>query len=76
MRINVGDKVVHFKGGVYKVLAIARHADDLGVYVVYQALEAPNEVWIRGIEAFLSPVDRQKYPQARQQFRFEKMLDF
>lgn len=39
----------HYKGGVYKVLAVGkREGDETHTdYVVYQALAAPFTVWIR-----------------------------
>lgn len=73
MRIQRGDIVRHFKGKMYKVLDFAKHSETLEEYVVYQALYAPYGVWVRPLEMFLSPVDREKYPQVSQHFRFEKV---
>ncbi len=73
MRIKVGDIVNHFKNKRYKIMAIAKHSEDMGEYVVYQALYEPYGVWIRPLDMFLSEVDKQKYPDIKQKYRFEKI---
>lgn len=37
----------HFKGGQYRVLALARHSESLEPMVVYQALYGRQEIWVR-----------------------------
>lgn len=36
----------HFKGGMYRVLGMARHSETLGELVVYQSL-ADGAFWVR-----------------------------
>lgn len=62
----------HFKGVVYKVLEIAKDCETMEEYVVYQSLET-NIIWIRKLEVFLSEVDREKYPDVKQLYRFEEI---
>ena len=38
--------------------------------MVYRQLYGDGGLWIRPLEEFLSPVDREKYPDADQEFRF------
>ena len=61
----------HFKGDYYIVLDIAYDADTLKEYVVYRALYGDNKLWIRPKDEFLSKVDRDKYPNIKQKYRFE-----
>ena len=39
--INIGDVFRHFKGNVYKVIALARDCEDLSEVVVYQNVTYP-----------------------------------
>ena len=62
----------HFKGNIYQIVTLARHSEDGTQMVVYQQLYAPYEVYVRPLEMFMSRVDTNKYPNARQVYRFEK----
>lgn len=64
----------HFKGHVYQVIGIGKDADSLKDKVIYQNVDT-DEVWIRDLEDFLGEVDNEKYPHARQQYRFEFVED-
>ena len=61
----------HFKGNNYEVIAIARHSEDESPMVVYRALYGDGRLWCRPIKMFLSEVDHEKYPNVKQQYRFE-----
>lgn len=63
----------HFKGGVYQIIALAKDVDTLEIQVVYQALYGNFGFWTRSLSEFMSPVDKEKYPQAGQIWRFEKI---
>ena len=72
-RIHPGDIVRHFKGNLYEVLYFARDSETREEVVVYRALYGERGVWVRPKAMFLSRVDRQKYPDAAQTYRFERV---
>ena len=61
----------HFKGDYYLVVDVARHCETGEELVVYRMLYGDGGLWVRPKADFLSPVDRAKYPDCTQQYRFE-----
>lgn len=74
-RIAPGDVVRHFKGNLYEVLCFARDSETQAELVVYRALYGERGVWVRPKAMFLSPVDRDKYPDSGQTYRFERVQE-
>lgn len=66
-----GEKYRHFKlGKTVTVIGISRHTETEELAVVY---EYEGTIWSRPLEMFMSEVDKEKYPNTTQKYRFEKV---
>ena len=68
MEVIVGKTYKHFKGGLCKVITLAKNSETLEDMVIY---EHDNVVWARPYNMFISKVDKEKYPEVNQEYRFE-----
>ena len=83
--LNPVDIVQHFKREtlskndkekniyLYKIIGIAEHTETKEKVVVYQSLYGDFGMYVRPYEMFIGKVDKQKYPDIKQEYRFEKV---
>lgn len=75
----------HFKNEYYKIICVGHHSETKEKMVVYakiskhgyeitkKAYIVADEPCIRPLDMFMSEVDHEKYPDVKQQYRFEKV---
>lgn len=76
--VKIGKKYKHFKGKCYLVLDIVNDSEsnnekEYKKIVIYEALYGDNLRWAKPLEMFLSEVDKEKYPNVKQKYRFEEV---
>lgn len=65
-----GEIYRHFKGNLYEIVLIARDSETLEEKVVYKEVNG-DSAYVRSLPMFVSLVDKEKYPNVTQEFRFE-----
>ena len=69
--LQIGRVYRHFKGDYYLVEGLAHDSESGVPCVIYRKLHGDGGLWVRPLEMFLSRVDREKYPEVRQEYRFQ-----
>ena len=69
--LQIGRVYRHFKGDYYLVEGLAHDSESGVPCVIYRKLYGNGGQWVRPLEMFLSRVDREKYPEVRQEYRFQ-----
>ena len=64
----------HFKGGFYQVLNVAKHTETGEMLVIYREV-SKDTIYARPYDMFNSKVDKEKYPEVEQEYRFEDLGD-
>lgn len=71
MEVKIKGVYKHFKGDYYIVEDVAIHSETGEKYIIYRALYEDAKLYIRPYDMFMSEVDREKYPNVEQKYRFE-----
>ena len=69
--VLIGRIYRHFKGDYYLVEAIAKDSESGEDVVVYRKLYGDGALWVRSKVMFLEEIDREKYPNIKEKYRFE-----
>ena len=63
----------HFKGNLYLVEDVGFDSETMKEMVIYRALYGDCKLYVREKDMFLSEVDKNKYKDVKQKYRFEEV---
>lgn len=58
---------------LYEIIGEALHTETADTLVIYRALYGGNNIFARPSNMFNSKVDKEKYPNVKQEYRFESI---
>ena len=71
MEVKIKGIYKHFKGDYYIVEDIAIDSETGSKIVIYRALYGNNMLYARAYDMFISKIDKDKYPNIEQEYRFQ-----
>lgn len=69
----VGKRFRHFKGDLYEVTGIVPKRGTCDIIVIYHKVGDNKLWWLRPLNEFMSPVDKERYPDIKQKLQFEEV---
>jgi Uncharacterized protein conserved in bacteria len=69
----IGHKFRHFKGHEIIIKDITVDTENEEYRVIYHHINNPDIIWDRPYSMFTSKVDKEKYPNVEQEYRFERI---
>ena len=69
--IKIGEVYKHFKGHIVRIVCVAKNTETMEEEVVYYHIKN-KQYWVRRLSMFNSLVDKDKYPDVKQVYRFER----
>ena len=72
---RAGEIWLHFKNNKYLIITVAEHTETKKKFVVYKALYGDYKNYIRPLDMFMSEEKKKKYPEVKQKYRFEKIIE-
>ncbi len=78
--IIVGKTYRHMSGNYYRVVCIAKDSttpkgEEPRQVIVYESLGSDRSIWVRPYELFAARVNKEKFPDCDQEYRFELVDD-
>ncbi|MDD3340904.1 MAG: DUF1653 domain-containing protein [Bacilli bacterium] len=70
MEVQIHGIYKHFKGNYYLVEDLATHSETGETLVIYRELYGNGELYVRPYAMFIEKVDKEKYPDVKQEYRF------
>lgn len=71
--IKNNTKMRHFKNKEYLFICKAEHTETGEIFAIYKALYGEGKTYCRPYDMFVSEVDKEKYPDVKQKYRFEEI---
>ena len=68
---KANDIVRHFKGNLYRIMGIGVDTETEQEVIIYKREDNTGNIWVRPRTMFEGEVDKEKYPNAEQKWRFE-----
>ena len=80
---RIGDRVIHFKWEmnrnrdvndyIYIITGFPKNTETKEQCVAYRSVSHPEREWVSPVDDFLSDVNREKYPNVQQKYRFVRV---